>query len=165
MQVGSSWYKGTADAIRQNMSFIERARPRQVLVLPGDHIYKMNYGVMRRFHDEAKACLSVSVVRVPAAQARGAYGVLEVADDGRVLSFEEKPQQPRTIPGTDECYASMGVYIFNYETLARAGQRPRGLRPGGIPRWSRRGSRSSPSTSPPATSSRSTSSPPGTGGA
>ncbi len=120
MQVGSSWYKGTADAIRQNMSFIERARPRQVLVLPGDHIYKMNYGVMRRFHDEAKACLSVSVVRVPAAQARGAYGVLEVADDGRVLSFEEKPQQPRTIPGTDECYASMGVYIFNYETLRKS---------------------------------------------
>ncbi|MGC4122183.1 MAG: sugar phosphate nucleotidyltransferase [Myxococcales bacterium] len=120
MQVGSSWYKGTADAIRQNMSFIERARPRQVLVLPGDHIYKMNYGVMRRFHDEAKACLSISVVRVPAAQARGTYGVLEVAGDGRVLSFEEKPQAPKTIPGTEDCYASMGVYIFNYETLRKS---------------------------------------------
>ena len=60
MQEGSQWYKGTADAIRQNMSFIERMRPRQVLVLPGDHIYKMNYGVMRRFHDDSKACLSIS---------------------------------------------------------------------------------------------------------
>jgi len=117
MQVGSSWYKGTADAIRQNMSFLDRARPRQLLVLPGDHIYKMNYQVMRRFHDETKACLSVSVVRMPASLARGTYGVLEVAPDGRVLSFEEKPQSPRCIPGTDDCFASMGVYIFDYETL------------------------------------------------
>ncbi|HEY3445959.1 MAG TPA: sugar phosphate nucleotidyltransferase [Myxococcales bacterium] len=120
MQVGSSWYKGTADAIRQNMSFIERARPKQVLVLPGDHIYKMNYGVMLRFHDEAKACLSISVIRVPASQAKGNYGVLEVAEDGRVLSFEEKPQSPKLIPGTEDCYASMGVYIFNYETLRKS---------------------------------------------
>jgi len=120
MQIGSRWYKGTADAIRQNMSFIERANPRLVLVLPGDHVYKMNYSLMRRFHDEKKACLSISVVRVPAAQARGNYGVLEVDRDGRVMSFEEKPLAPKVIPGTEDCYASMGVYIFNYETLRKS---------------------------------------------
>jgi glucose-1-phosphate adenylyltransferase len=120
MQMGSSWYKGTADAIRQNISFIERAQPRLVLVLPGDHVYKMNYSAMRRFHDEAKACLSISVIRLPAAQAKGHYGVLEVDKDGRVVSFEEKPAAPRTIPGSEDCYASMGVYIFNYETLRKS---------------------------------------------
>ncbi len=120
MQTGSRWYKGTADAIRQNISFIERACPRLVLVLAGDHVYKMNYSLMRRFHEEVKACLTLSVVRVPAAQARGAYGVVEVDRDGRVVGFQEKPQEPRTIPGTSDCYASMGVYLFGYETLRRS---------------------------------------------
>ena len=117
MQLGSGWYRGTADAIRQNMSFIGRGSPRLVLILSGDHVYKMDYGAMCRFHDDKRAAVTVSVVRVPAEVARGAYGVLEVDGDDRILGFEEKPASPKTIPGTDECLASMGIYVYGTETL------------------------------------------------
>jgi len=120
MQTGQGWYKGTADAIRQNMSFIELTAPRLVLILSGDHIYKMDYRLMRDFHDEKGACLTVATSRVPAELARGNYGVLEVDENARIVGFEEKPEKPKTIPGTDECLASMGIYIFGYETLRKA---------------------------------------------
>ncbi len=117
MQLGDAWYKGTADAIRQNVGFIRRTAPRLVLVLSGDHIYKMDYAAMCRFHDEKKAALTVSVVRVPAEVARGAYGVLEVDADYRIVGFEEKPARPKTLPGTDDCLASMGIYAFSTDVL------------------------------------------------
>lgn len=117
MQMGSSWYKGTADAIRQNMSFIEEMAPRLVLILSGDHIYKMDYRQMARFHDDHRAALTISCIRVPVEQAKGAYGVLEVDKSSRIVGFEEKPQNPKCIPGTNECLASMGIYTFGYQAL------------------------------------------------
>lgn len=117
MQMGEQWYKGTADAIRQNMSLIERADPERVLVLSGDHIYKMDYRQMERFHETRGACVTVGAVRVDVEQARGNYGVLQVDDAGRVVGFEEKPEQPQVIAGTRQCYASMGVYMFEADCL------------------------------------------------
>jgi glucose-1-phosphate adenylyltransferase len=120
MQMGSRWYKGTADAIRQNMTFIEENLPRLVLILSGDHIYKMDYRLMRAFHDEKEAQLSVAVLRVPAEVARGSLGVLEIDADSRIVGFEEKPKEPRCLPGTGDCLSSMGVYIFDYQALREA---------------------------------------------
>lgn len=120
MQTGSGWYKGTADAIRQNMTLIEQLASRHVLILSGDHIYKMDYRLMRRFHEERRAELTLSVIRVPVDEARGAFGVLEVTEDGRIVGFEEKPKEPKAIPGTNECYASMGIYLFNHSQLCEA---------------------------------------------
>jgi glucose-1-phosphate adenylyltransferase len=117
MQMGDQWYKGTADAIRQNMSLIERADAERVLVLAGDHIYKMDYRQMERFHKERDACVTVGAVRVEAEVARGNYGVLQVDDNGRIIGFEEKPAEPKTISGTSQCYASMGVYMFESDCL------------------------------------------------
>jgi glucose-1-phosphate adenylyltransferase len=119
MQQGSTWYRGTADAIRQNMHFFDRARARQLLVLAGDHVYKMDYRLLQRFHEDRRACLTIAAVRVPAARAAGNYGVIEVDAEFRVVGFEEKPAVPRTIPGTNECLASMGIYLFNYDALER----------------------------------------------
>jgi glucose-1-phosphate adenylyltransferase len=117
MQLGEHWYKGTADAIRQNMLFIREANPSHVLILSGDHIYKMDYRRLRRFHEEKGARLTVSVVRVPIEEARGQYGVLEVDESGRIVGFEEKPKEPRPIAGTDMCLASMGIYVFDFDCL------------------------------------------------
>jgi glucose-1-phosphate adenylyltransferase len=119
MQLGDSWYKGTADAIRQNLHFIDNFPVDNVLVLAGDHIYKMDYRLLRRFHLEHEAHLTVSVIRVPAAMAAGQYGVLEVNESGRIIGFEEKPEKPKCIPGTTDCLASMGIYIFESGALHR----------------------------------------------
>jgi len=119
-QLGSSWYKGTADAIRQNANFIEDKRPRLVFVLSGDHVYKMDYRLLRAFHDERSACLTVACVRLPAEEARGSFGVMEVDEDGRIVGFEEKPAEPKTIPGTSDCLASMGIYLFDAQCLTKA---------------------------------------------
>jgi len=117
MQVGNHWYKGTADALRQNLAFIDDVAPDLVLVLAGDHIYKMDYRLLLRFHRERAARVTVSVIRVPAAQAAGQFGVLEVDANGRIVGFEEKPEQPKCIPGTTDCLASMGIYSFDSRTL------------------------------------------------
>ncbi len=117
MQMGNHWYKGTADAIRQNLTFIDIAQPETVLLLAGDHIYKMDYRRLREYHQACEASLTVSVIRVPAAVAAGQFGVLEVDDHGRIVGFEEKPEQPRCIPGTTDCMASMGIYMFENRTL------------------------------------------------
>jgi len=117
MQLGNQWYKGTADAIRQNLSFIDGVEPDDVLILAGDHIYKMDYRRLRTFHKDNRASLTVSVIRVPADVARGQYGVLEVSADNRIIGFEEKPMNPKCIPGTNECMASMGIYIFRNDSL------------------------------------------------
>jgi len=119
-QLGSSWYQGTADAIRQNVGFVERGRPRLVFILSGDHVYKMDYRLLRAYHDEKGAELTVACVRLPAEEARENFGVMEVDDEGRIVGFEEKPKEPKTIPGTSDCLASMGIYLFETGCLLRA---------------------------------------------
>ena len=118
MQLGQHWYQGTADAIRQNMHLVQETNPRHVLVLPGDHIYKMDYRLMRDFHVERNATLTIAAVRLKASEARGRYGVIEVDKYWRVISFEEKPDDPKTIPNSTDCLASMGVYLFETSHLA-----------------------------------------------
>jgi len=117
MQSGNHWYKGTADAIRQNLHFIDSVSADHVLILAGDHIYKMDYRLLHKFHDEHEARLTVSVIRVPAAEAAGQFGVLEVDRRGRIIGFEEKPAHPKCIPGTTDCLASMGIYMFENQAL------------------------------------------------
>ncbi|MFH1808745.1 MAG: sugar phosphate nucleotidyltransferase [Pseudomonadota bacterium] len=117
MQKGTNWYEGTADAIRQNLSFIAHESPRLVLILAGDHIYKMDYRLLRRFHEATGAAATISVVRVDAAQAAGRYGVVQLGDDGKVRGFDEKPTDPARIPGSNDCFASMGIYLFNFDVL------------------------------------------------
>jgi glucose-1-phosphate adenylyltransferase len=117
-RVGGEWYRGTADAIYQNLDIIRTHRPDYVLVLSGDHIYKMDYGPMLAFHVESGADMTVSCLEVPLAEAAGAYGVMAVDADQRVVGFEEKPAVPRSIPGQPGmCMASMGNYIFNTDFL------------------------------------------------
>jgi glucose-1-phosphate adenylyltransferase len=118
MQLGDRWYNGTADAIRQNMTLVEHSAAKHVLVLSGDHIYKMDYWLMRQMHEEHEAALTVSVIRVPVDQASN-YGILSVDDQWRVTGFQEKPTNPKPLPGTDQCLASMGIYIFGRESLKR----------------------------------------------
>lgn len=117
MQMGRDWYRGTADAIRQNVSFLDQVKPRHVLVVPGDHVCKMDYRPLVAFHEQRGACMTVAATVLDAAHARGDYGVLTTDDDGRVRSFAEKPQAPATLPGTDRCLVSMGIYLFDYSTL------------------------------------------------
>ncbi len=109
----SEWYKGTANAIYQNIAFIERYDPDNVLVLSGDHIYRMDYRKMLRLHKEKNADLTVAVMRVPLEQA-SAFGVMTLNEDGRITAFEEKPKKPASD------LVSMGIYIFNAETLEKA---------------------------------------------
>jgi glucose-1-phosphate adenylyltransferase len=116
---GSDWYQGTADALWQNMDLIRAHRPLHVLVLAGDHIYKMDYGPMIGFHVEKEADITVGVVEVPVSRARE-FGVLGVDEGNRVLNFLEKPRDPPAIPGRpDVAMASMGIYVFNPRLLER----------------------------------------------
>jgi len=117
-RIGGEWYKGTADAIYQNLDIVRNCKPRHVLVLAGDHVYKMDYGPLLAFHDDNKADMTVSCLEVPMAEAAGTLGVMEVNESGRVVGFEEKPANPRPIPGqSDLCLASMGNYVFKTEFL------------------------------------------------
>lgn len=117
-RVGDQWYQGTADAIYQNIYMIEKDAPDHILVLAGDHIYKMDYSEMFRFHKERKADATVAAIETPKKSAAG-FGVIEAGtNDSRVIGFEEKPHQPKPIPGRpDLALASMGVYLFNTKTL------------------------------------------------
>jgi glucose-1-phosphate adenylyltransferase len=116
---GADWYMGTADALWQNIELIRAHRPLHVLVLAGDHIYKMDYGPMIGFHVEKEADITVGVVEVPVARARE-FGVLGVDESNRVLSFLEKPRDPPPMPGRpDMALASMGIYVFNPRLLER----------------------------------------------
>jgi glucose-1-phosphate adenylyltransferase len=112
-RVGDRWYEGTADAIYQNIYMIEKDAPDHLLVLAGDHIYKMDYAEMFRFHQEKKADATVAAIEMPRNMA-SSFGVVEVDDDCRIVGFEEKPKNPKPIPGRpDMAFASMGVYLFN----------------------------------------------------
>ena len=107
---GADWYKGTANAIYQNISFIERYDPEYVLILSGDHIYKMDYSRMLDFHKEKEADCTISVIEVPVCDA-SRFGIMSAQEDGRITAFEEKPRLPKSNT------ASMGVYIFNWGKL------------------------------------------------
>lgn len=116
-RVGSDWYRGTADAIYQNIYTIEQEKADEILILGGDHIYKMNYYKMIDFHRERDADLTVSVFEMEKEKSPQ-LGVVEVDARDRVLGFEEKPQKPKTIPNKpDKIYGSMGIYVFNRGVL------------------------------------------------
>ena len=117
-RVGGEWYQGTADAIYQNLDIIRTHKPDYILVLSGDHIYKMDYGPMIAAHIERGADMTISCLEVPLEEAASAYGVMSVDPDRRIVGFEEKPAAPSPIPGDPErCLASMGNYVFNTEFL------------------------------------------------
>ncbi len=118
-QVGESWYLGTADSIYQNLDLIREHAPDQVLILAGDHIYKMDYGPMIASHTENNADITVGVIRVPLHEAIQ-FGVMTIDKDNRVTHFDEKPANPQPIPGNpDAAMASMGIYVFNREFLLK----------------------------------------------
>ncbi len=118
-RVGEDWYLGTADAIYQNVYVLQQDRPDLVLILSGDHIYKMNYGEMVQYHHEKQADLTVGVIEMDKHLSRQ-FGVLQVDETYRIIGFDEKPEIPKTIPGNaDLILANMGVYIFNTEALVR----------------------------------------------
>ena len=113
----ASWYAGTADAVYQNLDFIRTHQPAQVLVLAGDHIYKMDYGPMLAHHAERGAQVTIGCLEVPLDQARE-FGVMEVGEDSQVLDFAEKPKSPKPVPGKPEvAMASMGIYVFDARFL------------------------------------------------
>jgi len=116
-RIGDSWYLGTADAIYQNLYTLEDENPEEVLILAGDHIYKMNYYNMIDFHREVDADLTVGVVEIEKERSTQ-LGVVDVNSAGKVTGFEEKPKKPKTIPGNpDKIYASMGIYVFKSSVL------------------------------------------------
>ena len=113
----TSWYEGTADAIYQNIDIIRTHKPEFVLILAGDHVYKMDYGTMLAAHVEAEADITVGFIEVPLEESK-AFGVMAVDEDNRIIKFAEKPDQPTPMPGcTDVALASMGIYIFRTEIL------------------------------------------------
>lgn len=107
---GGNWYKGTADAIFQNISFIDYYEPEYVLILSGDHIYKMDYSKMLDYHKEKKADATIAVIEVPLKEA-SRFGIMNAEEDGKIYEFEEKPKKPKST------LASMGIYIFNWQKL------------------------------------------------
>ncbi len=109
---GTEWYKGTANAIYQNIQFIDRYNPEYVAVLSGDHIYKMDYAKMLQFHKQKDAACTIAMLEVPWEEA-SRFGLMFVDDDGRITAFEEKPKNPKSNK------ASMGVYMFTWEKLRK----------------------------------------------
>lgn len=109
---GGDWYMGTADAIYQNISFVDRYDPEYVLVLSGDHIYKMDYSKMLKFHKEKGADATIAVIEVPMEEA-SRFGIMNTTPDNKISEFEEKPENPKSNK------ASMGIYIFNWKILKK----------------------------------------------
>jgi glucose-1-phosphate adenylyltransferase len=113
----NQWYRGTADAVLQNLDILRDIAPEYVLILAGDHVYKMDYGKLLAFHAHNKADMTVACIEVPLQDAR-AFGVMGVDGDSRVVDFHEKPDQPASMPGKpDQALCSMGVYVFNTQFL------------------------------------------------
>ena len=110
---GGNWYEGTADAIYRNMDFVDQYDPEHVLILSGDHLYKMDYSDMLKVHKEKEADLTVSVYEVPMEEA-SRFGIMSVDEDQRIVKFSEKPKKP------DSNLASMGIYIFKWSVLKKA---------------------------------------------
>ncbi|MEK4848378.1 glucose-1-phosphate adenylyltransferase [Paenibacillus sp. FSL H7-0756] len=109
---GSSWYRGTADAIYRNLKFVDQFDPEHVLILSGDHIYKMDYHAMLQYHKSKNADCTISVIDVPLEEA-SRFGILNTEDDLKIYEFDEKPAQPKST------LASMGVYIFKWDVLRK----------------------------------------------
>jgi glucose-1-phosphate adenylyltransferase len=116
-RIDEQWYQGTADAVYQNIYTLEQERPEHVVILAGDHIYKMDYSKMVAFHAQTGADLTIAALRVPLDEGK-AFGVMQVDGANRVVGFDEKPPQPRPIPDDSaHCLASMGIYVFNAPLL------------------------------------------------
>ena len=112
-RIDEQWYQGTADAVYQNIYTLEQERPKYVVILAGDHIYKMDYSKMVAYHIEQGADLTIGALRVTPQEARE-FGVMQINESRRIIGFEEKVPNPKTIPGDpDHCLASMGIYVFN----------------------------------------------------
>ncbi len=127
-RIETSWYTGTADAVYQNLDILRNHNPSYVLILAGDHVYKMDYGAMLGHHASSGADVTVACVEVPVERARE-FGVMAVNEEGRVIRFQEKPESPASLPGRpDMTLASMGIYVFNtgflYEQLIRDADTP-----------------------------------------
>ena len=118
MKMGTAWYRGTADAVRQNMNLITSHGIEDIVILSGDHVYKMNHLQMISYHRRKNAALTISALRVKPDQASGRLGVMEVDQDRRAIGFEEKPLNPKIMPEAPEfSLASMGIYAFKVKTL------------------------------------------------
>src|SRR4051812_35384237 len=119
-RVSEHWYQGTADAVYQNLYSILQENPRYLIVLSGDHVYKMDYARMLHFHRERGAAVTLAAIEVPLADA-SRFGVVAVNEEDQVNAFQEKPANPPPIPGSTEfALASMGVYIFDIGILVKA---------------------------------------------
>lgn len=120
MRINNSWYLGTADAIFQNLYSIDQEDPKQVLILSGDHIYKMDYAKMLEFHQNQRADLTIATIEVPLDEGNR-FGVMQVDTSGRIIGFEEKPDNPKPLPErADRTLASMGIYVFETDVLKSA---------------------------------------------
>lgn len=118
-RINEHWYKGTADAIYQNIYLLQKELPDLLLILSGDHIYKMNYKEMIDFHLEKGADVTIAAVEMDERSSRE-FGVIEIDDDYRIRGFREKPDHPKTLPSKPEkILASMGIYVFNTEIMVR----------------------------------------------
>src|SRR5262245_1029846 len=119
-RVSEHWYQGTADAVYQNLYSLARETPRYLIVLSGDHVYKMDYARMLRFHQERGAAVTLAAIEVPLTDA-SRFGIVAIDEHEQVSGFQEKPRQAIPIPGSpDLALASMGVYIFDMDVLVRA---------------------------------------------
>lgn len=117
MRTGESWYGGTADAVYQNLYMLRRSGAERVLILSGDHIYRMDYAAMLAYHEQNAADLTVASMEVPLDQA-GQFGILTVDEGQRIIGFEEKPDKPQPLPGGEtHALASMGIYVFSLDLL------------------------------------------------
>ena len=117
-RVGGEWYRGTADAVYQNLDIIRTHQPSFVLILSGDHIYKMDYGPYLAYHVAKQADMTICCIEVPLEEAAGELGVMTVDESGQIIGFDEKPKNPNPLPNNpDMCMASMGNYVFNTEFL------------------------------------------------
>ena len=119
-RVGEDWYKGTADAVYQNLHSIVREAPKHVIILSGDHVYKMDYSKMVRSHRERGAAATLACIEIPTDEAYR-FGIVQIDSDERVTGFQEKPKDPSLIPGSDNiALASMGIYVFEADVLLKA---------------------------------------------
>ncbi|GAA0244078.1 glucose-1-phosphate adenylyltransferase [Marinomonas primoryensis] len=117
-QTGSDWYRGTADAVYQNLSMIDGLESEYILILAGDHVYKQDYSLMLQDHIESGADVTVACIEVPLKEA-DQFGIMHVDENDNIIAFEEKPSNPPTMPGNpDVSLASMGIYIFNTKFLS-----------------------------------------------
>ncbi|MHC4267738.1 MAG: glucose-1-phosphate adenylyltransferase [Planctomycetota bacterium] len=119
-RISDQWYQGTADAVYQNIYTLEKEQPEMVLILSGDHIYKMDYRKMALFHQENKADLTIACMEIPINEGRR-FGVIQTNEESRIVEFHEKPSEPIPSPNNPEAtFVSMGIYLFNTTTLVKA---------------------------------------------